>query len=88
MESAARQHHGPSAAGDYVADAFLGAGAGAVVSRTIKGGCSTDETAAVRPMSSLSTAAATARLAYSRGSGLTEVRSMWLSCASRLLSSR
>jgi hypothetical protein len=39
----------------YVADAFLAAGAGAVVSRTIKRGCSTDETAAVRPLSSRST---------------------------------
>jgi hypothetical protein len=72
-----------------VADAFLGAGAGAVVSRTINRGCgSTDETAAVRALSSRSTTAATAGLACSRGSGLTEVRSMWLSCASRLLSSR
>jgi pyruvate carboxylase len=78
----------PSAAGNYVADAFLGAGAGAVVSRTINRGCSTHDTASVRPLSSRSTTAATARLACSRGSWLTEVRSMWLSCASRLLSSR
>ena len=57
MESAARQPHRPSAAGDYVADAFLGAGAG--VSRTMNRGCSTDETASVRPLSSRSTTAAT-----------------------------
>jgi hypothetical protein len=82
VESAARR----PAAGNYVADAFLGAGAGAVASRTIKRGCSTDETAAVRPLSSRSMTAAIAGLACSRGSGLT--RSMWLSCASRLLSSR
>ena len=88
MESASSRSRGPSADGNYVADAFLGAGAGAVVSRTIKRGCSTDETAAVRPLSSRSMTAAIAGLACSQGSGLTEVRSMWLSCASRLLYSR
>jgi hypothetical protein len=60
----------------------------AVVSRTINRGCNTDETASVRALPSRSTTAATARLACSRGSWVTEVRSMWLSCASRLLSSR
>src|SRR6478672_7566833 len=54
-------------------------GAGAVVSHTTNRGCSTDDTASVRPPSSRSTTAATARLACSRGSWLTEVRSMWLS---------
>ena len=49
MESAANRSRGPSADGNYVADAFLGAGAGAVVSRTINRGCSTHETASVRP---------------------------------------
>jgi len=52
VESAASRSRGPSAVGNYVADAFLGAGA--VLSRTINRGCSTHETASVRPVSSRS----------------------------------
>ena len=63
-------------------------GAGAGVSRTMNRGFSTDETVSSRPAVNPFDDRCDRTIGLLARLWATEVRSMWLSCASRLLSSR